>query len=214
MELTDSIYVALSMCIMTRAGQAVLDELGPDGDFVRCLHSKGTLSPEDRYILHFPEEDAIWSINSGYGGNALQGKKCFALRIASVLGRREGWMAEHMLIVGVENPKGEIKYIAAAFPSACGTVSYTHLAKLCQTGYNNGITGFTNARTGRLARPLRPFGAARKGGRLTCAILTCLLYTSCIPWECRAPFPALQAPQTARCSPCSRFSYPDIYKRL
>ena len=126
-ELTDSIYVALSMCIMTRAGQAVLDELGDNGDFVRCLHSKGTLSPENRYILHFPEEDAIWSINSGYGGNALQGKKCFALRIASVLGRREGWMAEHMLIVGIENPAGETKYIAAAFPSACGK---TNLAML------------------------------------------------------------------------------------
>ena len=126
-EVTDSIYVALSMCIMTRAGQAVLDQLGSSGDFVRCLHSKGTLSPEDRYILHFPEEDSIWSINSGYGGNALQGKKCFALRIASVLGRREGWMAEHMLIVGIENPKGETKYICAAFPSACGK---TNLAML------------------------------------------------------------------------------------
>ena len=126
-ELTDSIYVALSMCIMTRAGQAVLDQLGDEGDFVPCLHAKGTLSAKDRYILHFPADQSIWSINSGYGGNALLGKKCFALRIASVLGRKEGWMAEHMLIVGIENPEGEVRYIAAAFPSACGK---TNLAML------------------------------------------------------------------------------------
>lgn len=126
-EVTDSIYVALSMCIMTRVGEEVLRELGDSPLFVRGMHSKGTLSEEGRYILHFPQEQTIWSINSGYGGNALLGKKCFSLRIASCLGRDEGWMAEHMLIVGVQNPKGEVKYIAAAFPSACGK---TNLAML------------------------------------------------------------------------------------
>lgn len=125
-ELTDSIYVVLNMAIMTRIGQKVLDALG-NGDFVRGLHSYAELSEEKRYICHFPEEDLIMSINSNYGGNVLLGKKCFALRIASYLGKTEGWMAEHMLILGIENPKGEIKYVAAAFPSACGK---TNLAML------------------------------------------------------------------------------------
>ena len=138
-ELTDSIYVVLSMCSMTRVGQPVLDALGDSGDFMRGMHSTATLDAENRYICHFPEDNTVWSINSGYGGNALLGKKCFALRIASCLGRREGWMAEHMLILGVENPRGEVKYICAAFPSACGK---TNLAMLIppeiyrRRGYN------------------------------------------------------------------------------
>ena len=125
-ELTDSIYVVLNMAIMTRVGKAVIDALG-DGDFIKGLHSYAELSEEKRYIMHFPEENAIMSINSNYGGNVLLGKKCFALRIASFLGKNEGWMAEHMLILGIKNPKGEKKYIAAAFPSACGK---TNLAML------------------------------------------------------------------------------------
>ena len=118
-ELTDSIYVVLNMAIMTRVGAKVLDALG-DKDFVKGVHSYAELNEEKRYICHFPEENLIMSINSNYGGNVLLGKKCFALRIASYLGKTEGWMAEHMLILGIENPKGEIKYVAAAFPSACG----------------------------------------------------------------------------------------------
>ncbi|MGI6228487.1 MAG: phosphoenolpyruvate carboxykinase (GTP) [Christensenellales bacterium] len=126
-ELTDSIYVVLNMYIMTRIGQKVLDVLGSSNDFVRGLHAKAELDESKRYICHFPEDNAIMSVNSGYGGNVLLGKKCFALRIASYQGKNEGWMAEHMLILGVEKPNGETKYIAAAFPSACGK---TNLAML------------------------------------------------------------------------------------
>jgi phosphoenolpyruvate carboxykinase (GTP) len=126
-ELTDSIYVVLNMAIMTRVGDAVVEALGDSDDWVRGLHCKCEINEEKRYICHFPEDNTIISVNSGYGGNVLLGKKCFALRIASFLGKNEGWMAEHMLILGVENPQGEIKYISAAFPSACGK---TNLAML------------------------------------------------------------------------------------
>ena len=126
-ELTDSIYVVLNMLIMTRVGKNVLDALGDSADFVKGLHATADCSEENRYICHFPEDNTIWSVNSAYGGNVLLGKKCFALRIASYLGRKEGWMAEHMLILGIENPKGEVRYVTAAFPSACGK---TNLAML------------------------------------------------------------------------------------
>ncbi len=126
-ELTDSIYVVLNMNIMTRMGQVALDQLGNSDDFVKGLHCSLDVDEENRYIVQFPEDNTIWSLNSNYGGNVLQGKKCFALRIASWQGWHEGWMAEHMLILGIENPKGEIKYVTAAFPSACGK---TNLAML------------------------------------------------------------------------------------
>ncbi len=127
-ELTDSIYVVLNMNIMTRMGEQAFKNLGDtSNDFVRGLHSKADVDPENRYIVQFPEENTIWSINSAYGGNVLLGKKCFALRIASYQGKNEGWMAEHMLILGVQKPNGETVYITAAFPSACGK---TNLAML------------------------------------------------------------------------------------
>ena len=131
-ELTDSIYVVLSMLIMTRVGEAVMEALADSPDFIKGLHAKADLDEEKRYICHFPQDNTIWSVNSGYGGNVLLGKKCFALRIASYLGRKEGWMAEHMLILGIQFPSGDVKYICAAFPSACGK---TNLAMLIPPEY-------------------------------------------------------------------------------
>ena len=131
-EVTDSVYVVLNMLIMTRVSPKVMEVLGDSNDWVRGLHSRCDIDQEKRYICHFPQDNTIISVNSGYGGNVLLGKKCFALRIASYQGWKEGWMAEHMLILGLENPQGEVKYVAAAFPSACGK---TNLAMLIPPAY-------------------------------------------------------------------------------
>jgi phosphoenolpyruvate carboxykinase (GTP) len=135
-EVTDSAYVVASMRIMSRMGKVALERLGSSSDFVPGLHSLGDLSPDRRYVMHFPEENLIWSIGSGYGGNALLGKKCFALRIASWMGREQGWMAEHMLILGLESPSGKVTYMAAAFPSACGKTNLSMMvSSLEKEGY-------------------------------------------------------------------------------
>jgi phosphoenolpyruvate carboxykinase (GTP) len=126
-QITDSRYVVLSMRVMTRMGKIAWDALGERGAFTKCLHGKAEIDPQKRFICHFPQDNTVWSVGSAYGGNALLGKKCMALRIASYLARAEGWFAEHMLITGIQNPQGEVKYIAAAFPSACGK---TNLAML------------------------------------------------------------------------------------
>ncbi len=139
-EVTDSAYVAASMNVMTRMGRVALDRLGRSDDFVPGLHSLGDLDPDHRYIMHFPEEKLIWSVGSGYGGNALLGKKCFALRIASWMARQQGWMAEHMLILGLEDPGGRVTYMAAAFPSACGK---TNLAMMVSALEDEGYRVWT-----------------------------------------------------------------------
>ena len=139
-EVTDSVYVALSMGSMTRMGQVALDHLGDSDDFTRGLHSKADLNIDRRFICHFPQDNTIWSVGSGYGGNALLAKKCMALRLASVLGEREGWLAEHMMIVGIESPEGETTYVCGALPSACGK---TNLAMLVPPESMKGWRVFT-----------------------------------------------------------------------
>lgn len=139
-ELTDSSYVVQNMRIMTRMGDVAWKQLGDSPDFVKGLHGKAQIDEENRYIMHFPEDKTIWSVNSGYGGNVLLGKKCFALRIASHMARQEGWMAEHMLILGIEDPEGRVEYVTGAFPSACGK---TNLAMLIPPAYAKGYRVWT-----------------------------------------------------------------------
>jgi phosphoenolpyruvate carboxykinase (GTP) len=126
-QLTDSLYVAVSMGLMTRMGNFAFEQTGPEEEFTRCLHSLGDVNPDRRFVCHFPTDNAIWSFGSGYGGNALLGKKCLALRLASFIGQQEGWMAEHMLLMGAQNPEGIKTYVAAAFPSSCGKTNFAML---------------------------------------------------------------------------------------
>jgi len=201
-EVTDSPYVVASMRIMSRIGQVALNRLGPSNEFVPGLHALGDLDPMRRYILHFPEEKLIWSIGSGYGGNALLGKKCFALRIASVMAREQGWMAEHMLILGLEAPSGKVIYMGAAFPSACGKTNLAMMVsalesqgyrvwtvgddiawmKIADVGYLHGINpeaGFFGVApgTGMLTNP-NVMGALHKNTLFTNVAMT----AECEPW--------------------------------
>jgi phosphoenolpyruvate carboxykinase (GTP) len=140
-EITDSKYVVLNMRIMTRVGKVATDQMASPDDFTRCLHSLGDLSPDRRYITHFPEENAVWSIGSGYGGNALLGKKCLALRLASWLARKEGWLAEHMLILGLQSPDRKMHYITAAFPSSCGKTNLAMVVPRALEGWKAWTVG-------------------------------------------------------------------------
>ena len=162
-EITDSAYVVLNMQLMTRMGRAALERITHDGTFVKGLHSTGDLNPKRRFIMHFPEELSIKSFGSGYGGNALLGKKCHALRIASWQARTEGWLAEHMLIVGIENPQGEIHYLACAFPSACGK---TNLVDVDPARQLQGLEGLDGRRRHRLAAPRQGWPAVRHQSRV------------------------------------------------
>jgi phosphoenolpyruvate carboxykinase (GTP) len=140
-EITDSKYVVLNMRIMTRVGNVAIEQMANPSDFTRCLHSLGDLSPDRRYIVHFPESNAVWSIGSGYGGNALLGKKCLALRLASWLARKEGWLAEHMLILGLQSPDDKIHYITAAFPSSCGKTNLAMVVPRALPGWKAWTVG-------------------------------------------------------------------------
>jgi phosphoenolpyruvate carboxykinase (GTP) len=160
-EATDSPYVVASMRVMSRMGKVAMDRIGASADFVPGLHSVGDLDPMRRYIMHFPQEKLIWSVGSGYGGNALLGKKCFALRIASVMAREQGWMAEHMLILGLESPGGKVTYMGAAFPSACGKTNLAMMVSALEAqGYRVWTVGDDIACTPSIRR--RVFSAWRQ----------------------------------------------------
>ena len=160
-QITDSVYVVVSMYIMTRVGKRVLDIINRQGRFVKGLHSIGDLDPQRRFIMHFPQDDLVMSIGSGYGGNALLGKKCISLRIASYLGYQQGWLAEHMIVMGVQDPEGGITYFLGSFPSACGKTNLAMLDPIMK-GYKVWTLGddiaWINVGAGREALRDKPRG--------------------------------------------------------